>query len=95
MMTVDNGFENQWWYRGPRESVHTDEPRTPESPAAHSLPEVPTFEPLSAEATERVPTGVVSPLTEVPFTPAPTQALQRSMSTRSEELWFTEKSTPR
>ncbi|KAI0475033.1 hypothetical protein GGR56DRAFT_492512 [Xylariaceae sp. FL0804] len=22
MMTVDNGFENQWWYQGPRETTH-------------------------------------------------------------------------
>ncbi|AEO67698.1 984d269f-1923-4501-b3bb-05c2faa9ad1e [Thermothielavioides terrestris] len=122
MMTVDNGFENQWWYQGRRETVASasadDRPRTPgnnndnkndnnnndgaddESPLEHQPrwstgPMTPvTLSPEDPSATPMRPTaGVVSPLTEAALTPAqvPASLLQRTMSTRSEELWFHEK----
>lgn len=119
MMTVDNGFENQWWYQGPRRSMtvasdpehdNHQSPQTPTRPAP--LDESPTIQRWSTdpmygrggdevdgESTldslglpRHIPTGVVSPLTEAAFSPQPTPAflLQRTMSTRSEELWFRE-----
>lgn len=91
MMTVDNGFENQWWYQGQRKQVSTDEPRTPEESPIHRWSTGPLPEPSTAETPRRVPTGVVSPMTDAAFSPAPTFALNRTMSTRSEELWFSER----
>ncbi|GAB1317236.1 hypothetical protein MFIFM68171_07446 [Madurella fahalii] len=94
MMTVDNGFENQWWYQGPRRPVGgTDEPRTPDESPIHRWSTGPLPEPSSAETPRRVPTGVVSPMTDSAFSPAPTFTLQRTMSTRSEELWFSERAS--
>ncbi|KAK4032384.1 hypothetical protein C8A01DRAFT_20538 [Parachaetomium inaequale] len=95
MMTVDNGFETQWWYQGRRDTVlGTDEPRTPEESPIHRW----STGPMSATASPvdvpmRLPTGVVSPMTDAAFSPAqvPASLLQRTMSTRSEELWFRER----
>lgn len=98
MMTVDNGFENQWWSQGPRKSVVPDEPpKTPDESPIHRWSTGPLPEPSSAESPQRggggcAPnTSVVSPVTESTTSPAPAFAvLQRTMSTRSEELWFSE-----
>lgn len=56
MMTVDNGFENQWWYQGPRES--TEWWARVEPGSRRSLPEAmlvsamdPTFSPFSPFST--------------------------------------------
>jgi hypothetical protein len=98
MMTVDNGFETQWWNQGQRESVCTDDPTTPDESPIHRW----STNPLSATSTSNtatltpmrgLPTGVVSPMTEAAFSPAqvPASLLQRTMSTRSEELWFRER----
>lgn len=93
MMTVDNGFETQWWYQGARDNVGTDEPRTPNESPIHRWSSghlSTTTNP--AETPIREPTGVVSPMTDAAFSPAqvPASLLQRTMSTRSEELWFRE-----
>ncbi|KAK4156828.1 hypothetical protein C8A00DRAFT_30265 [Chaetomidium leptoderma] len=106
MMTVDNGFESQWWYQGPRDNSggKTDEPRTPDENPIHRWSS--TGPPMAAAATDHdtmasttigdmpmpLPTGIVSPMTEAAFSPAqaPASLLQRTMSTRSEELWFRE-----
>lgn len=114
MMTVDNGFENQWWNQGQRESVQltgADEPTdlaqssstmlsrnrwsarslgwaVAETPAAMTSATIRSVHPASE---------MVSPLTAaVDFSPPPSYQsrypqMQRSMSTRSEELWFTER----
>ncbi|KAL2024754.1 hypothetical protein VTK56DRAFT_5575 [Thermocarpiscus australiensis] len=116
MMTVDNGFENQWWYQGKRQTVietaddDDGQPRTPppaaESPLVHRWsagpvtmtmasttppPPGPSTPEPSWRAQPPTTTGVVSPLTEVALSPAPASALQRSLSTRSEELWLRER----
>jgi hypothetical protein len=115
MMTVDNGFETQWWYQGPRASValsddgggggddHHERPRTPDESPIHRLEEgwsTTMSSPAAAAAGTETPrpgayaAGVVSPMTEAAFSPAPVPPvglMHRSMSTRSEELWFREK----
>jgi hypothetical protein len=98
MMTVDNGFETQWWNQGQRKSVFTDDPTTPDESPIHRW----STHPMSASTTSptetttpmrALPTGVVSPMTEAAFSPAqvPASLMQRTMSTRSEELWFHER----
>lgn len=39
MMTVDNGFENQWWYQGQRESVESWWPQEVENEAGDARTE--------------------------------------------------------
>lgn len=101
MMTVDNGFESQWWYQGPRESVEpwwpqeaedeeTDEARTLTTAEALLLS---NSEPPSAIEYSNEPLAsfqdMVSPISD---TSSPTQSfrgpLYRSLTTRSEELWI-------
>jgi hypothetical protein len=101
MMTVDNGFEQQWWFQGPRHSV--EGPDRLASTLQH---------PFSASSPELVMSGhsgdgfdehdhdhdrnssnaggtLVSPLSASEGSPIPTfQSLHRSRSTRSEELFF-------
>ncbi|KAK4124140.1 hypothetical protein N657DRAFT_663280 [Parathielavia appendiculata] len=110
MMTVDNGFESQWWYQGQRETHHEHHPApfTPdESPVIHHHSHHHHYRrlsdrdhhPMSAlsetyassfimppETPVPMAAGVVSPMTEAALSPA----APRSMSTRSEELWFRE-----
>ncbi|KAK3313933.1 hypothetical protein B0H66DRAFT_607170 [Apodospora peruviana] len=129
MMTVDNGFENQWWNQGAREMVPSEEVAAAapsmaatlfnrnrfsarslgwavaETPAART-PAQPSA--LTSAVDNSSPcfhvVDMISPLTEAATlaSPPPTyqsfhglQPLQRSMSTRSEELWFTETGSPR
>jgi len=94
MMTVDNGFETQWWYQGRRDTVHsTDEPQTPDESPIHRWSTDPMTATASPVETRRLPAGVVSPMTDAAFSPAqvPASLLQRTLSTRSEELWFRER----
>ncbi|KAK4161664.1 hypothetical protein QBC43DRAFT_268250 [Cladorrhinum sp. PSN259] len=89
MVTVDNGFENQWWYQGERKRVAVEDGsehmRTPPMTTPIDSPE-------EGGTTSTVPTGIVSPMTEAALSPAPVFAtLHRSMSTRSEELWLAER----
>ncbi|KAK4244738.1 hypothetical protein C7999DRAFT_34929 [Corynascus novoguineensis] len=90
MMTVDNGFESQWWYQGRRDTVVS----TGESPI-HRWSTGPMSASTAASPVDTMclPAGVVSPLTDAAFSPAqvPASLLQRTLSTRSEELWFREK----
>ena len=142
MMTVDNGFETQWWYQGStrggggvdddhllpppplRAAAEQDDNMVDESPVVHhhhhhygqqqqqhhqrwavadgdgsvdgvvSEPPSPVVSGMGP-ALGRGMTGVVSPMTEAAFSPAPAVpvglVVQRSLSTRSEELWFTER----
>ncbi|KAK4146639.1 uncharacterized protein C8A04DRAFT_34834 [Dichotomopilus funicola] len=147
MMTVDNGFETQWWYQGHRDTVHLEsddhepehepEPRTPDESPIHrwSLTPLGTMDNIAAsmsmsatasptdltlmhqqlqlhqyqqqqlqqqrgrgreqqlEDEERLPAGVVSPMSDNALSPAmvPASLLQRTLSTRSEELWLRER----
>ncbi|KAM7197169.1 hypothetical protein V8F20_006718 [Naviculisporaceae sp. PSN 640] len=114
MMTVDNGFENQWWNQGQRESVQltgADEPiggfTQPSSTmlsrnrwSARSLGWAVAETPAMTSATIRSvqpSSEMVSPMTAAAdFSPPPSYGsryppMQRSMSTRSEELWFSER----
>ncbi|KAI1395146.1 hypothetical protein F4819DRAFT_501256 [Hypoxylon fuscum] len=101
MMTVDNGFENQWWYQGPRESVETWWPRDGEEELEEDARTLTTAEAMLLSNSEP-PSAIdsnndqfssfhamVSPISE---TSSPTQSfrgpLYRSMTTRSEELWM-------
>ncbi|KAK3301533.1 uncharacterized protein B0H64DRAFT_315698 [Chaetomium fimeti] len=96
MMTVDNGFETQWWNQGQRDTVFsgtTDDPTTPDESPIHRWSTGPMSMSSTASPVEaRLPAGVVSPLTDAAFSPAqvPASLLQRTLSTRSEELWFRE-----
>ncbi|KAI0165054.1 hypothetical protein GGR52DRAFT_575147 [Hypoxylon sp. FL1284] len=101
MMTVDNGFENQWWYQGSRESVDTWLPQdTDEEDEVEDARTVTTadalafssLEPPSAlEYTNGSPASfhMVSPISDAS---SPAQSfrspLHRSLTTRSEELWL-------
>jgi len=111
MMTVDNGFENQWWNQGPREPVPVttqEEEQLTVPPASNmmsrnrwstrSLGWAVAQTPALTSATIRSlnPSDIVSPVSESDLSPAPTYQsrypqLSRTMSTRSEELWFTER----
>jgi hypothetical protein len=84
---------------------HSPPPQTPDESPIHrwSSNRHPHPHPMSAVSgtvtslfppeTPVLPAGVVSPMTEAAFSPVPAPAgllLTRSMSTRSEELWFRE-----
>ncbi|CAP49286.1 uncharacterized protein PODANS_5_6120 [Podospora anserina S mat+] len=107
MMTVDNGFENQWWYQGRRaqvaedanetRSLHSPRPGTPEHVQLHRWSTEPIGSPetMSATVSGQTPslaqTGFVSPITEAASPALGFGTLQRTLSTRSEELWFSER----
>ncbi|KAG7284169.1 hypothetical protein NEMBOFW57_010531 [Staphylotrichum longicolle] len=66
MMTVDNGFETQWWYQGPRASVAlSDDGGGGDNNETKRRPSTPDESPAAYTA------GVVSPMTEAAFSPAP------------------------
>ncbi|KAI0424889.1 hypothetical protein F5Y09DRAFT_323138 [Xylaria sp. FL1042] len=95
MVTVDNGFENQWWNQGERESTAWLRPGSVEEDvrpmsmadavllsAAEPPSGVETYSPNSESLRD-----LVSPLSD--FSPSfNTSNLQRSNSTRSDELWM-------
>ncbi|KAK4171196.1 hypothetical protein QBC36DRAFT_340435 [Triangularia setosa] len=107
MMTVDNGFENQWWYQGQRaqvtedaietRSLHSQRPGTPEHVQLHRWSTEPIGSPetMSATLSDQTPslaqTGFVSPITEAASPALGFGTLHRTLSTRSEELWFSER----
>ncbi|KAK4194972.1 hypothetical protein QBC40DRAFT_25706 [Triangularia verruculosa] len=108
MMTVDNGFENQWWYQGERANVAEDvsetrslrdplRPGTPEHVRLHRWSTEPIGSPemmggaVSGETPGLGQAGFVSPITEAASPALGFGSLQRSLSTRSEELWFAER----
>lgn len=103
MMTVDNGFENQWWNQGEREPMPTalhPPPTTRDQvreqltlgwAMAHLPPGADGSSP-SLASTEHGPIAldnmVVSPVSSYSG-PLPQVSLSRSLSTRSDEVWFT------
>ncbi|KAI1491730.1 hypothetical protein F5X96DRAFT_693010 [Biscogniauxia mediterranea] len=98
MMTVDNGFENQWWYQGPREVTtwwpqnEEDEDHDARPLSANEAVLLSAFEPpatimdSSREDDDGEPDMryIVSPVSDW----SPPSNLQRSLTTRSEELWL-------
>lgn len=103
MVTVDNGFENQWWYQGPRETTawwpRDQEERSRLSLADDHLLFSAVTESADAHGSgtaddwygpsfynEESPLfdGIVSPVSSA----SPARPLQRSMTTRSEELFI-------
>ncbi|KAK8015897.1 hypothetical protein PG991_008785 [Apiospora marii] len=121
MMTVDNGFESQWWYQGPREPMARLS-RDQEEPQRLSMADAQLLnaaEPMSASAPPPegwyAPTtpqndgydqfstwdghgtmgtssgsigGIVSPISTLSASPQQYRALHRTLTTRSEELFF-------
>ncbi|KAI0097448.1 hypothetical protein GGR51DRAFT_469031 [Nemania sp. FL0031] len=97
MVTVDNGFENQWWNQGTRKPTASFAPDPSEDgdlrplstadavllSAAEPPSAVETYSPISDSLRD-----LVSPLSD--FSPGFNIAstLQRSFSTRSDELWM-------
>ncbi|KAH9904577.1 hypothetical protein F4778DRAFT_732989 [Xylariomycetidae sp. FL2044] len=97
MMTVDNGFENQWWYQGGRETTSwfpaEDEDARPLSMADALLLSA-AEPPASGADPDQESTAdlrdLVSPMSDDSSLLAPTfrGPLHRSLTTRSEELWL-------
>ena len=103
MVTVDNGFENQWWNQGQRRSMVPPAP-IEEPPSLNRRTSVRSLGWAVANNNtppqEEIPSmpsiaasDIVSPLSEystLAFSPPMTHAsLHRSMSTRSAEMWLT------
>jgi hypothetical protein len=99
MMTVDNGFENQWWNQGERVVVPADDSVAPRltTPEPQGRAWSPADVGMSAgsgpeERHSVAATSIVSPITANSESPLPHfQSLHRSLSTRSEELFFPER----
>ncbi|KAI1418847.1 hypothetical protein F5Y12DRAFT_401406 [Xylaria sp. FL1777] len=96
MVTVDNGFENQWWNQGERESTAWP----PSDPAEESVRLMSMADAVLLSAAEP-PSGVetyspnseswrdlVSPLSDSSPSFHIPNSLHRSNSTRSDELWM-------
>ncbi|KAK5625505.1 hypothetical protein RRF57_001221 [Xylaria bambusicola] len=96
MVTVDNGFENQWWNQGERESTarvssHSVEdevrPMSMADAVLLSAAEPPsgveTYSPISGSSRD-----LVSPLSDFSPNFNTFSSLHRSSSTRSDELWM-------
>ncbi|ROW07197.1 hypothetical protein VMCG_03719 [Cytospora schulzeri] len=103
MMTVDNGFENQWWNQGERQPMPTamHPPATTHDQvreqlalgwAMAHLPPGAAGDSVSfvspEQGTATLSNMVVSPVSSYSG-PALQPGLSRTMSTRSDELWFT------
>ncbi|KAB5526267.1 hypothetical protein GE09DRAFT_466955 [Coniochaeta sp. 2T2.1] len=103
LMTVDNGFENQWWHQGQREVVATGDVvgETIQSPQRFSRNSlgwaVASTSSRGGAAFDRTlsfaSTDVVSPLPAYvsPDSAVVREGLTRSLSTRSDELFFRER----
>jgi hypothetical protein len=109
MMTVDNGFENQWWNSGERQPMATalyPPPTTRDHVREQlALGWAMAHMPPESSSTAMAGTGAVSVLSGEPGTatlnnavvspvssysgPEIQPGLSRSLSTRSDELWFT------
>ena len=99
MMTIDNGFENQWWYQGPRESTQCWERSGPATMwNLHEAMLASAAEPTYS-AVDGVPgtlsedrsglNYLVSPLSATSGSPAQSfMPLRRTLTTKSEELFM-------
>lgn len=104
MMTVDNGFENQWWNQGERQPMPTalhPPPTTQDQVreqlalgwAMAHLPPGAVGDDISFVSPEQqvpatLPNMVVSPVSSYSG-PSIQPGLSRTLSTRSDEMWFT------
>ncbi|KAK8022481.1 hypothetical protein PG993_013248 [Apiospora rasikravindrae] len=126
MMTVDNGFESQWWYQGPREPVprlsrdqeepqrlsmadavllNTAEPMVstaspmasapppegwyaPTTPQNDGYDQFSTYDGNTFGTTSESIGGIVSPISTLSASPQQYRPLHRTLTTRSEELFF-------
>ncbi|KAI0005212.1 hypothetical protein F4779DRAFT_630191 [Xylariaceae sp. FL0662B] len=108
MMTVDNGFENQWWHQGPREPIgwwpnqeeeepfgdqeeYTEEDVRPMSMAEAMLLSAaePPASPVEMNEDQSLNLhALVSPMSSTASASQSYRPLQRSLTTRSEELWL-------
>jgi hypothetical protein len=104
-MTVDNGFENQWWYQGDREAVDTGDVvgqviQNPQRFSRNSLGWA-VASTTTAAGSNRGIDRLSMATTDVVVSPLPSfvspdsagayPTLTRSLSTRSDELFFTER----
>lgn len=90
MMTVDNGFEHQWWNNGPREAVAAGDLRNQDTRDLFSAASLgwSGVDAFRDDEHTLVAASLVSPLSESELSPPLAfQSLHRSLSTRSEELW--------
>lgn len=104
MMTVDNGFENQWWNQGGRESMMPTALHPPPTTqdqvreqlalgwAMAHLPPGASGDSVTfvspEEGSASVSNMVVSPVSSY-SDPSLQPGLTRTLSTRSDEMWFT------
>ena len=108
MMTIDNGFEDQWWNQGEREPVPAatvagDLITSNPNPQAAQQAVTSDWSPAAALGWTPVPpqgaaderlafstaNNLVSPITDYGSPPPVYNRLNRTLSTRSDELWFT------
>lgn len=101
MMTVDNGFENQWWYQGSRQPIPAVDPGPAPTSAPRAAPTTSHNRLSLGWAVASPPVrespqlsfsldDIVSPVSDYPSTTSPPHfcALERTLSTRSEELFL-------
>lgn len=104
LVTVDNGFENQWWYQGGREPTNWPTRDVDDTEVLYSPHSDPGDNRL-VSAIEQTPTGpdwsiaydkaaasvrmMVSPISESSISPVESfRPIQRSQTTRSDELFI-------
>ncbi|ORY67242.1 uncharacterized protein BCR38DRAFT_426472 [Pseudomassariella vexata] len=104
MMTVDNGFENQWWYQGSREPI-TWWPRDQEEPSRLSMSDamllsaaepppiseqpIVGFHDASYDSTFSGGSPTLGIVSPMStLSASPNIPLQRTLTTRSEELFL-------
>jgi hypothetical protein len=96
MMTVDNGFEDQWWHQGPKQTTADMATLAGDLALSASMRDSITAGPLPPGWTHEEPQssttsaggmhGLVSPISEYNY--PNTSRLNRSLTTRSDELFF-------
>lgn len=100
MVTVDNGFENQWWYQGPRETTNWW-PRDQEEPRRMSMAEGAVlsitepisaplhgwYAPVMADDVAASLSDLVSPISTISSPRHNFRPLRRTLTTRSEEMF--------
>jgi hypothetical protein len=99
MVTVDNGFENQWWYQGERESVGLLSSEQPEETSRSDdsvllsayEPTLPTEGDWMRSRLERSPNlhSIVSPISDVSSSPSLNfRGLDGTLTSMSDELFL-------
>lgn len=89
MMTVDNGFENQWWNQGQREVVRAEERAAVDRQGPYATWSPGEGHAQLEEGAASLGASIVSPISVSDRSSIPAfPPLQRSLSTRSEELFL-------